>query len=57
MPLHAALFIENSPAPTKYALSLLGKCSDRVRLPLGQLSEPSKVAVRKAMVHAGLMNA
>jgi 4-hydroxy-tetrahydrodipicolinate synthase len=57
MPLHVALFIENSPAPTKYALSLLGKCADNVRLPLGPLSEPSKKAVREAMVHAGLMNA
>ncbi|HVT55078.1 MAG TPA: 4-hydroxy-tetrahydrodipicolinate synthase [Xanthobacteraceae bacterium] len=57
MPLHAALFIENSPAPTKYALSLLGKCAEHVRLPLGPLSEPSKKAVREAMVHAGLMNA
>jgi 4-hydroxy-tetrahydrodipicolinate synthase len=57
MPLHAALFIENSPAPTKYALSLLGKCAEHVRLPLGPLSDPSKKAVREAMVHAGLMNA
>lgn len=57
MPLHAALFIENSPAPTKYALSLLGKCSEHVRLPLGPLSDASKSAVRKAMVHAGIVNA
>ncbi len=57
MPLHAALFIDNSPAPTKYALSLLGKCSEHVRLPLGPLSEPSKRVVREAMVHAGLINA
>jgi 4-hydroxy-tetrahydrodipicolinate synthase len=57
MPLHAALFIENSPAPTKYALSLLNKCSEHVRLPLGPISEASKKAVRDAMVHAGLLNA
>ena len=57
MPLHGALFIENSPAPTKYALSLLGKCSDHVRLPLGPVSENGKRAVRDAMVHAGLINA
>lgn len=57
MPLHAALFVENSPAPTKYALSLLGKCSDHVRLPLGPLAEASKQVVRQAMVHAGLINA
>jgi 4-hydroxy-tetrahydrodipicolinate synthase len=57
LPLHMALFIENSPAPTKYALSLLGKCSEQVRLPLGPISENGKRAVREAMVHAGLMNA
>jgi 4-hydroxy-tetrahydrodipicolinate synthase len=57
MPLHAALFVENSPAPAKYALSLLNKCSEHVRLPLGPLSESSKAVVREAMVHAGLMNA
>lgn len=55
--LHLALFIENSPAPTKYALSLLGKCSDAVRLPLAPLSDGAKRAVREAMVHAGLLNA
>ena len=57
MPLHAALFVENSPAPTKYALSLLNKCSEHVRLPLGPLSDAGKKTVREAMVHAGLLNA
>lgn len=57
MPLHAALFVENSPAPTKYALSLLNKCSENVRLPLGPISDAGKKVVREAMVHAGLLNA
>jgi 4-hydroxy-tetrahydrodipicolinate synthase len=56
MPLHHALFIETNPAPAKYALSLLGKCADTVRLPMVPLSEPTKAAVREAMVHAGLTN-
>jgi 4-hydroxy-tetrahydrodipicolinate synthase len=56
MPLHNALFIETNPAPAKYALSLLGKCEDTVRLPMVPLSEPTKTAVREAMVHAGLTN-
>ena len=56
MPLHQNLFIETSPAPIKYALSLIGKCSDTVRLPMVPLSEKSKTAVREAMVHAGLIN-
>jgi 4-hydroxy-tetrahydrodipicolinate synthase len=54
MPLHAALFLEPNPAPTKYALSLLGKCADEVRLPMVTLSDETKREVRAAMVHAGL---
>jgi 4-hydroxy-tetrahydrodipicolinate synthase len=56
MPLHIALFVETNPAPVKYALSMLGKCSDRVRLPMVPVSDKTKVAVRDAMVHAGLIN-
>jgi 4-hydroxy-tetrahydrodipicolinate synthase len=56
MPLHAALFIETNPAPTKYALSVLGKCAETVRLPMVPVAEKTKAAVREAMVHAGLIN-
>src|SRR4051812_42226186 len=56
MPLHTALFIETNPAPAKYALAVLGKCADTVRLPMVRLAEPTKAAVRQAMVHAGLIN-
>jgi 4-hydroxy-tetrahydrodipicolinate synthase len=56
MPLHLALFIETSPSPAKYALSVLGRCTDSVRLPLVLLEEKTKAAVRDAMVHAGLIN-
>ena len=56
MPLHHDLFIETNPAPAKYALSVLGKISETVRLPMVPLSEKSKAAVRAAMVHAGLIN-
>ncbi len=56
MPLHTALFIETNPAPAKYALSLLGRCPETVRLPLVTLQEKTKATVRDAMVHAGLMN-
>ncbi|HEY0220305.1 MAG TPA: 4-hydroxy-tetrahydrodipicolinate synthase [Afipia sp.] len=55
-PLHINLFIESNPAPVKYALSLLGKMSDTLRLPMVPVSEPTKAAVRSAMVHAGLIN-
>ena len=56
LPLHHNLFIETNPAPAKYALSVLGKCAETVRLPMVPLSEKSKTAVREAMVHAGLIN-
>src|SRR5580658_8922691 len=56
MPLHQNLFIETSPAPVKYALSLLGKVADTLRLPMVPIGEKSKAAVRDAMVHAGLIN-
>jgi len=56
MPLHLNLFIEASPCPTKYALSLLGKCADTVRLPIVALSDKSRAVVRDSMVHAGLIN-
>ena len=56
MPLHSALFIETSPAPVKYALSVLGKCSDTLRLPMVPVGEKTKAKVREAMVHAGLIN-
>jgi 4-hydroxy-tetrahydrodipicolinate synthase len=56
MPLHTALFIETNPAPAKYALSLLGKCAETVRLPMVPVGETTRAAVRDAMVHAGLIN-
>jgi 4-hydroxy-tetrahydrodipicolinate synthase len=55
-PLHINLFIETSPAPIKYAMSLIGKCANIVRLPMVPASEKAQVAVREAMVHAGLIN-
>ena len=55
-PLHINLFIEASPAPIKYALSLIGKCANMLRLPMVPASERAQVAVRQAMVHAGLTN-
>jgi 4-hydroxy-tetrahydrodipicolinate synthase len=57
MPLHTALFIETNPSPAKYALSVLGRMSDEVRLPMVPVGEGTKKAVRSAMTHAGLINA
>ncbi|CAN5508340.1 4-hydroxy-tetrahydrodipicolinate synthase [soil metagenome] len=56
MPLHTALFVETSPAPVKYAVSLLGFCTPDIRLPLVEASAACRTQVRAAMVHAGLLN-
>ena len=55
-PLHVNLFVETSPAPIKYAMALLGKCDNVLRLPMVPASEKAQSAVREAMVHAGLIN-
>jgi 4-hydroxy-tetrahydrodipicolinate synthase len=55
-PLHLNLFVETSPAPIKFAMSLIGKCANTVRLPMVPASEKAQTAVRQAMVHAGLIN-
>lgn len=55
-PLHLALFTDNSPAPTKYAMKRLGLItSDEVRLPLAPASAASRARVDAALVHAGLL--
>jgi 4-hydroxy-tetrahydrodipicolinate synthase len=56
MPLHAALFAETSPAPAKYAASLLGRCAADCRLPMVPLAPETAARVRSAMQHAGLIN-
>jgi 4-hydroxy-tetrahydrodipicolinate synthase len=56
LPLHRAAFAEPNPCPTKYALSLLGKCGEEVRSPLVPVEEPTRERMRAAMRHAGLIN-
>ncbi len=56
MPLHDALFAETSPAPVKYAASLLGLCSAALRLPLVELMPATKERVEAAMRTAGILN-
>jgi 4-hydroxy-tetrahydrodipicolinate synthase len=55
-PLHDALFFEASPAPAKYAASLLGKSTPEVRLPLVPASPEAQTKVQQAMRAAGLLN-
>ena len=54
-PIHNSMFIESNPSPVKYAAKLLGLCEDDVRLPLVKITEPTKEAVRKALVSANLL--
>jgi len=56
IPLHDALFTETSPAPVKYAASLLGRCTAEVRQPLWAITPETEEKVQLAMRSAGLLN-
>lgn len=49
-----ALFVETSPAPVKYAASMLGLCTDEMRLPMVPATRKARDAVDQAMEFAGL---
>jgi len=55
LPLHNSLFIESNPSGVKYGASLLGLCSEEVRLPLVKTTAPTKKIVKSAMSNAGLL--
>ena len=54
-PVHKALFIESNPAPVKYAASLLGFCSDEIRLPLVKIQKNTEKEVKQALSSAKLI--
>jgi 4-hydroxy-tetrahydrodipicolinate synthase len=56
VPLDQAIFLEPGVTGSKYALSVLGRMRDEVRLPLVTATEPTRAAIRSAMTHAGLLN-
>ncbi len=56
MPLHIALFLEPSPAGTKYAASLLGLCEAEARLPVVPLTKSTAERVEAALKDVGLLN-
>ena len=56
MPLHRALFLESSPGPVKYAASVLGLCSEEVRLPVTTISKETKETIDSALRHASLID-
>ena len=55
MPLHEAIFLEPGLAGAKYGLSLLGRCTEEVRLPLVGLTDGTKARIKAAMEFAGLI--
>ena len=55
-PLHDAIFMEPGVAGAKYALSVLGMARDEVRSPLTTPAEGTRIAIKDAMRHAGLIN-
>ncbi len=52
--LHKALFLDNSPAPTKFALKHLGLIGEHARLPIAPCSDAVKPAILEAMAAAGV---
>lgn len=54
-PLHAALFSDASPGPTKYALGRVRNFPVELRAPMTGPSNASKKAVDDALAHAGLI--
>ena len=51
-----SLFVETSPAPVKYAVSLLGRCTPDLRLPLVPVTDATRDKVRTAMMAVGLLS-
>ena len=56
LPLHRQLFCEPSPAPTKWALSRMGRCGPAVRLPIVALSAAGQLLVEQALHDSALMH-
>lgn len=55
LPLHDAMFCEPSPAPAKYAASLLGICGEEIRLPLMPATDAARKRIKDAMTSLGLI--
>lgn len=53
--LHQALFVEPSPAATKWAVARLGRCGAGLRLPITPLSADGQAVVERAMREAGVL--
>jgi len=54
-PIHEVLFIETSPSPTKWALYEMGRIERGIRLPLLELSEQHRPALRARLATIGAL--
>ncbi len=54
LPLHRAMFMEPSPAPAKYAGSLLGFCGETVRMPMQPAGENTRAVIASIIVDLDL---
>jgi 4-hydroxy-tetrahydrodipicolinate synthase len=55
LPLFRALFVETNPIPVKSAASILGLCSDEMRLPMVPLSGENLETLRRVMDEAAAL--
>ena len=55
IPLIRSVFLETNPIPIKTALSLMGKCTSELRLPLTPMSEGNLKKMQQQMVEFGLL--
>ncbi len=53
--LHGLMFCETNPIPVKTALSLMGKCSAELRLPLCPMSDANLEKLKKGLKEYGLI--
>jgi 4-hydroxy-tetrahydrodipicolinate synthase len=55
VPLIRSVFIETNPIPVKTALSLMGRCTPELRLPLTPMSEGALKKLKQSMIDFGLL--
>ncbi|MDA1076967.1 MAG: dihydrodipicolinate synthase family protein, partial [Proteobacteria bacterium] len=55
-PVHAALFVETSPAPVKWGLYEMGRIQRGIRLPLVELSQARRAGLVSTLKQAGVLS-
>ena len=53
--LNKSLFLETSPAPVKFALSLMKRCENVLRLPLVGIKNDTKKIIKKELEQLDLL--